>query len=321
MIIYLRKKLHNLLKTKYPFYNPFYSFYQQYYKKDLGCIYMLHRVSDFDENKLFPNENMKVSPSFLEKLIISYKRKGVEFISLDDLYEFIQGSKRIKSPFIIFTIDDGYLDNYTNAYPIFRKHNIPFTIYISTDFPDRKAKLWWYALEDYILKNDIIILSNGQIIQAKTIEEKNKAFLDIRNLILKIPQKNIEDDINSLLKTNIDLSSYVDKLAMNWEQIKELSKDSLCTIAGHTVTHPAFKTLKENEIKYEIEEGCQRLKNQIGKDINHFAYPYGSTYEVGEKEYLITEKYNFKTITTTLNGTITLDSNLQRLKRIMLSEF
>lgn len=314
------KFLHQILRTKYPFYNPLYRLYQRYYKKELGCIYMLHRVTDFEEHKLYPNENMKVSPSFLENLIISYKRKGIKFISLDDLYEYMTGNIKIRPPFVVFTIDDGYIDNFTNAYPIFKKYNVPFTIYITTDFPDKKAVLWWYALEDYIIERDNIILSSGERIIAKTQKEKNDAFLYIRSLILKLPQKDLEKNINALLMSNIDFSIYVNKLSMDWNQIKMLSQDSLCTIAGHSISHPAFNKLQDSELDFEISEGCKRLRKSIDKDIIHFAYPFGSLNEVGEIEYSQTEKYDFKTIVTTLGGAIKKDSNPKRLPRYMLYE-
>ena len=58
---------------------------------------------------------------------------------------------------IVFTLDDGYLDNYTNALPIFIKYNVPFTIYITTSFPDHKFTMWWYALEDIILNSNCFL--------------------------------------------------------------------------------------------------------------------------------------------------------------------
>ena len=52
-----------------------------------GCasIFMLHRVEDFDSNRLFSNENMKVSPRFLEGFIVDGKKNGYDFISLNEL--------------------------------------------------------------------------------------------------------------------------------------------------------------------------------------------------------------------------------------------
>ena len=122
------------------------------YFSGIGTIFMLHRVYPFEDGKLLPNENMKVSPLFLERFIIEFKSLGYEFISINELYEILKNNRNVKKQ-IVFTLDDGYKDNYVIAYPIFKKYNIPFTIYLSTSFPEKSAVLWWYVLEELIIKN------------------------------------------------------------------------------------------------------------------------------------------------------------------------
>lgn len=310
----------NLLQVKYPLLNPIYRKWQQKNRGAIGNVYMLHRVSDFETGRLYPNENMKVSPKFIEKIILKYRKHGFDFLSLDELYSLLKSKKKPKKPFIVFTLDDGYLDNYTTAYPIFKKYNIPFTIYVATDFPDRKAILWWYALEDYLLERESVELGNGELLLTRTVEEKNTAFMYIRSIILKFDKKDFVKQFNDLLKSNLDLSVYVSKLAMSWGQIMQLAKDPLCTIGGHSVTHPAFNTLMEEELLAEVKNGCERLSEYIGETICHFAYPFGSPNEVEEREFLLTEKVGFETIVTTYGGTVNLNTNPCRLPRTMLCE-
>jgi peptidoglycan/xylan/chitin deacetylase (PgdA/CDA1 family) len=39
------------------------------------------------------------------------------------------------------TIDDGYLDNYTIAYPVLEKWKVPATVFIATDFVEKREWL------------------------------------------------------------------------------------------------------------------------------------------------------------------------------------
>jgi peptidoglycan/xylan/chitin deacetylase (PgdA/CDA1 family) len=284
---------------------------------------MLHRVDNIDKNKLFSNENMKVSPEFLERFIIELKNKGYSFISLDEVYEILQKQKKVRKC-IVFTLDDGYKDNYSHAYDIFKKYNIPFTIYITTSFPNNNAILWWYILEDLILENDKVVLQNNQIFITKTKKDKEKAFLRIRSIIMSLPRDNFIESLNDLfINYKIDWFSKSKELSMSWEEIIDISKNSLCTIGGHTENHLALNTLTKEEIIEEIIKSNELLSNKIGKPIEHFAYPFGSRNEVNQREFDIVKELKFKTVTTTRHGTIYKEHRKYLdccLPRVMLTE-
>lgn len=317
----MKEVINSVLEKKYPLVNPIYRYWKGARCGVQGLVYMLHRVDDVHKDRLYPNERMKVSPAFLEKLIKRYKREGFIFISLDQLYEYQTQQKVIRKPFVAFTLDDGYLDNYTQAYPVFKKHNVPFAVYVSTDFPNGSALLWWYLLEDILLKNDFIKLPEGEIIMCANQESKNEAFMNLRERCLKFGKDDFEKSLYSLfMYYSISPYSYVKGMAMSWEQIVEMSKDPLCTIAGHTVTHPVFSRLTESEILWEVSKGCEILSEHINKEIMHFAFPYGTSNEIGERELSIMKRFNFRTMATAQRGLITPETDLHRLSRVMLSE-
>lgn len=112
---------------------------------------------------------MKVSPSFLDEQLTNITEK-FDVIKLNDVPKYL--TKKQSRKFVVFTLDDGYKDNLTNALPVFKKYNVPFTIFVTTNFPDKKAILWWYLLEDLILSHDEIVLSNGVRYPCKTKEDK-----------------------------------------------------------------------------------------------------------------------------------------------------
>jgi len=292
------------------------------YFSGMATIFMLHRVYPFESNKLLPNENMKISPEFLDSFIQGLKANGYEFISLDKLYELLtRGEKKSKQ--IVFTLDDGYADNYTHAYPIFKKHNVPFTIYITTSFPERQAVLWWYVLEDLIIENEVIYLSDGSKYICRKWEEKNETFLNIRLKVLSLKKQYFLEQLTELFSHyTIDWFKKCAELALNWYQIDQLSSDELVTIASHTTNHFALNKLSENEIIEEVIGASELLSTEIGKKIEHFAYPFGTSNEIGKREFDIVKGLNFKTVTTTRHGNIYLEHKdyLEYLPRIMLTE-
>lgn len=299
--------------------NPLMRVYLEKKKHAWGVVYMLHRVDELDPTSLKTNEELKVSPSFLDSVIKEYKRKGFDFLSLDELYEVMKSGVKPRRPFVVFTLDDGYKDNYTKAYPVFKANNVPFCIYVTTNFPDKKAFLWWYALEDYLQERTETTLSDGSFYSLKNEVEKDLAFCVIREKILLLPKQGFESAFKDLLKGfEKDSSSYANQYAMNWEQIIELSQDPLCTLGAHTVHHFGFTQLNEDEIKFEIEEGVRILSEKIGKKITHFSYPHGLAYE---RERAITEPYAFKTITSCLSEVVRGQDTLNFIPRVILNEF
>lgn len=297
-----------------PFVNNYYS--------GMATIFMLHRVNHIDSNKLSPNERMKISPEYLDTLITNLIKEGYEIISLDRLNEVLRKELKVKKQ-IVFTLDDGYKDNFDIAYPIFKKHNTPFTVYVTTSMPEKKTLLWWYVLEDLILSHDEIILSNNKKYSCKTNLQKLNTFFKIRELIISFEPEDFELRLKNLFNQyKIDWYSKCEELALSWDEIKILASDPLVTISGHTVNHYALNRLDEDEVIKEISTANKLLKDKINIEVEHFAYPFGSDFEIGQREFNLVKNMGFKTATTTRTGNIypAHKNYLECLPRIMLTE-
>ena len=68
-----------------------------------------------------------------EKQIVGLKDLGYTFITYDDLIKYNNNELALPEYVVLITFDDGYLNNYENAYPIAKKHNIPITIFVIDD--------------------------------------------------------------------------------------------------------------------------------------------------------------------------------------------
>ena len=290
-------------------------------EKPLGYIFMLHRVDDFEQGHLWCNEHMKVSPSFLDETLYKLKEK-FDIVPLNNVPERLKSKSKRK--FVAFTMDDGYKDNYTKALPIFRKHNVPYTIFVTTAFPDRKAILWWYELEDLLLQNESVTLANGVTYPAHNYEEKCDSFLKIRGEILKLNQLDLENELNKLFEFyKINWTAQCEKLCLSWDDIRELKKEPLVTIGAHTKHHYNLKQLAtEDEVKNEVLAGIELLENNTGIQPCVFAYPFGSSTEAGEREYKVIADLPFKCSCIAYGDACTRQNtkNLSSLPRLMFKQ-
>ena len=110
----------------------------------VGEIWMLHRVVEQRSDKPEQRE-LEVTPDWLEQKILEYKSKGYSFISIDNLTTLNTKHSTLNTKkWVCITFDDGYRDNYTLAYPLLKRLNVPFTVYVTTGFIDNQLPMWWY---------------------------------------------------------------------------------------------------------------------------------------------------------------------------------
>ena len=86
-------------------------------------VLMYHAVSD----DLWGFEELFVSPSDMEQQLAYLTENGYDPIFFEDLPNLENYDKPV-----ILTFDDGYLDNYTQLYPLLEKYNAKATIFVIT---------------------------------------------------------------------------------------------------------------------------------------------------------------------------------------------
>lgn len=87
---------------------------------------------------------LSIPPQEFEEQIAYLSLNGYTTITPDDLMAYFNHDKELPEKPILITFDDGYLDNYTNAYPILKKYGFTATIFIVTDLVghDERFMTW-----------------------------------------------------------------------------------------------------------------------------------------------------------------------------------
>ena len=97
-----------------------------------GIVLMYHYITN---EYVDIRPGCKHTPRVFEETLLRLKSEGYIFVSIDEMMEIVK-SKGTKK-FAVITFDD-IMDNvYTNAYPILKKHNLPFALFVATTFIDR----------------------------------------------------------------------------------------------------------------------------------------------------------------------------------------
>jgi peptidoglycan/xylan/chitin deacetylase (PgdA/CDA1 family) len=274
----------------------------------IGHIFKFHRVIPASKNGVRFNLDLEITPAELENCLKYCLENDYQIISLDELHYFLK-EKKGKPPkrFALFTFDDGYVDTYHYAYPIFMKYEVPFSINISPGLIDREATVWWYLLENLLLHHQTLIVDGDRepiTYKCGKRLEKYIAFRRLRQQVLTAEEPGHNNPLEQLFaRYQVDAPSESASLLMTWDQVQNMSRNSLVTIAAHTDHHLPLSRLSEKEVREEIIGSREKIEQHIGKKVEHFAYPFGHR-EAGRREFAIIKSLNFKTGITTRFGNI-----------------
>lgn len=104
---------------------------QPTYKKQYIPVLMYHEFKT-----VVPEEetSITVGTALFEEQLQALLKEGYTPINFLDLKNYLKGIGGLPQKPIIITTDDGYLSNYTEAFPILKKYNVQATFFITTHY-------------------------------------------------------------------------------------------------------------------------------------------------------------------------------------------
>lgn len=83
------------------------------------------------------NNDLRVPKELFEQEMKYIKDNGYNTMTLDALYDCIKNNKPAPPKSVVITFDDGYEDNYTNAYPVLKEYGLHATIFVIANTVDK----------------------------------------------------------------------------------------------------------------------------------------------------------------------------------------
>jgi len=211
-----------------------------------------------------------------------FLRKHYNIISLNDLISIRIGEKPIPKRAALITFDDGFMNNYKNAFQLLKEFNTPAVIFLVTNYIGSNELLWFddlYLLLGNAYSNGVSIREIEKIFYKENLPAKNTSQLySIISLMLKYTSpeersKKIEELRNKVGPYNGTVAENFKLL--NWEQIHEMKNSGLIEFGVHTATHRIFSQLSENEWEKEIIAPKKLISNKLNCNTSAFCYPNG----------------------------------------------
>jgi peptidoglycan/xylan/chitin deacetylase (PgdA/CDA1 family) len=291
-----------------------------------GVILTLHRVRPSRDLSFEPNRLLEVAPDFLDAAIGALKAQGFVFDTLDSMVERLRYGRCDGTRRIALTFDDAYRDVIEYGYPVMKAYDVPFTLFVASDFASGRGLLWWQVLEEVVAASEHIEASIGgraYACAAATPAEKARAF-DMLYWPLRAlaPTARIVETVAGLAaRAGLDLEGHVARECLNWDELRALKGEPLVSFGAHTMSHALLAREDDERVLAEISGSMDRIEAELGVRPRHLAYPVGDTSAASLREFAAARAVGLSSAVTTNPGVITQSAaaDLWSLPRISLN--
>jgi len=217
------------------------------------------------------------------------------------------------------TFDDGYKDNYEVAFPIMEQHQVPATIYISTDYISQKRQFWYEKVIHAISNTDMEMINLSRpefsIRSIRSQSEREQAINHLNFTLKQIPDYDRNELADELLEVTATGETFVGSEMLTWNDVRALDRGGI-QLGSHTVTHPILSNESVDRIREEVRDSKEIIESEIGKDVRSFAYPNGTRRDINAVVLDEVDKAGYQTACTTIEGINTPKTPCHMLYRI-----
>ena len=244
---------------------------------DKPLVLCFHRVK-IPVDSLLDRRVGVTKPSDLVEIIRFLRIAGYRFVHLERLVQMTEEGDFTKVAAITF--DDGFNDLYENAFPILKKHSIPFTCFLITSLINSTELLWLHKIyiawdrTDKSARDDIIsnYVERDNSIQGDDVVAGHIVHSHDTDSLVKLAKRlseaaNISPDDEAHFKRD---------LYLHREAIEEMQANGL-KIELHGHNHWPLAKLNQEETKREMETSLMTIRKEFKSPARFLALPYGKS--------------------------------------------
>lgn len=289
-------------------------------RRDSAFVLMYHRVLDpLAETHVYVQPGMYVTPKSFRRQMAFLKKK-FRIIPLSELMGRVRAGESVSGCCSI-TFDDGWQDNFDNAFPVLQDLGIPATVFLATAFIGTDRVFWPEEITFYLRQRDVSASMEDRKPLLRLLEEVNGGFGEGRFLedavsAMKRWSPESRDELLRELRSTHAAEPAL-RLLMDWDQIKAMHASGLIEFGSHTANHVMLDQLTLKEAEEEVVQSCSALERHVGNKPVFFAYPNGNY--TGEHQVIL-KRNGFRGAFITRKGWVGKDVNPFEIPRIGVHE-
>ena len=261
-----------------------------------GCttVFVLHRAAGVYDaiNGHKPRE--------LERILIDLKKRRFNLVSLDQVVKAAQGQEDLPSESIAFTMDDGYLDQIEVIAPIFVKHEVPLTVFLTTGLVSNElwpwdAKISWLIQQARQTSQEIPLGRHRLNWPLGSHKERLHTRRELQAIAAALPGEKIDLFLRTLeaaVGVELPETPPTEFSPASWDQVRQLENAGV-RFAPHTHSHRILSRLQEVEVRFELSRSLEIVMTETRLGLPVLAYPVGMEQHFGLREMRLAESMGF----------------------------
>ena len=251
-----------------------------------------------------------------------FLRRAYAPVPLATIVEAIGRGEAPPAGTVAITLDDGYADNYHQAFPVLQSLRLPATVYVVTETLDGGPSLWMSELRAAMMASHAprlrVEIGGGYEFALEGEAERQQSIKDLTNVLVPVDAA-LRRRILTTIRHELAVNGNADlaQTMLTSAQIREMHEGGI-TIGAHTQTHSNMTLISAEQARIEIAGSRERLEAIVGAPVPDFAYPNtGGRYpHCNQSVAAIIQQLGFRSAVTSRPGIIGATSDAFLLPRI-----
>ena len=237
--------------------------------------------------------NINIYPDYFEQQLRCIK----EHFQLLPYEELIWGADHGGVQLAI-TFDDVFNGFQDKVYPLLVKYEAPALLFLTAQYAAHPQEFWMNELARLLLdgrkyQSEFLFRhpSYDYVFSTASYQERTELYHNLKFILSSLNRQEREQCMEQV-RNWAGMQSEVQKeyLPLDIDYCREIRKDPLISFGAHTVSHGRLGELSYEEQREEIEESRIFLEYKLQREIQHFAYPFGS-YNRMTKDILVEQHF------------------------------
>jgi peptidoglycan/xylan/chitin deacetylase (PgdA/CDA1 family) len=249
---------------------------------------------------------------------IEYLVRHYHIATGEEVRLFLTEKRRLPGNSVFITFDDGYENNFIEAFPILLRHGATAAFFLTTGFIGRSGARLWFDKLDALLS----LTSPGPVLDCLKrvgLPASVKEAAGLRQWIkgLARPERDavIEGLAQKLGAAEHATNGRGVTNLMTWDQVREMANAGM-TIGSHTVSHQILAKAIPEQVDEELVSSRLKIEKETGRPCWCFAYPNGERSDFRVSDQVALKAAGYTCAFTQTAGFISMETDHYALPRI-----